>query len=324
MLNHDLQCLAQVRGAGATEATIFYAARILEMLAAAALDALNLPASRNLFANLNVLERYNLIPTATRYRAHALRRQGNDVRHICRAITFTDADLAIGFVQVVLHWFFCHFPMGPRLAALGDKQLSIDQELAPASHETLLAALGSDDADVDAWAELCLASGDTMLTYTPVVPAVLVERLLDREDYAHMGRSRKGWPGIRRRPSVAPATRPVFEPHGPNRRSDSVPRPARPGRRRRGNRGHSRRRPQAPLVRQSRTYRLIEEGTSTVSRGLGSLATIQSLPGYQRGDDRIVVAGRGAIAPTGVGGFGVAPRSRRRDWPPARERRAWR
>ena len=51
---------------------------------AAALEAAWLDPSPNFFANLGALQQYSLLPTATGYWAHALRRTGNAVRHVQR------------------------------------------------------------------------------------------------------------------------------------------------------------------------------------------------------------------------------------------------
>src|SRR5437764_15081333 len=74
VLRDNLERLGRVHGVDAPEATIFYAARILEALAAAALGTVGLEPSSNVFSNLDALQQFNLIPTSTRYWAHALRR----------------------------------------------------------------------------------------------------------------------------------------------------------------------------------------------------------------------------------------------------------
>jgi tetratricopeptide (TPR) repeat protein len=184
VLGDDLDRLASVRGVGAVEAVIFYSARILEVLAAAALHSVHLPPTANLFGNLDLLERYNLIPTATRHGAHALRRQGNAVRHIDRTVTPHDADLSVGFTHVVLYWYFCSYPPGPRLRSLSHTAT----ETAFPEHgdfREILAALGHDDADVAVLTDRYLDNGLGRFDRTPVLPAVLAERLLERGDFSH-------------------------------------------------------------------------------------------------------------------------------------------
>src|SRR5947209_2437470 len=195
VLGEDLRRLAAVRRAGAAEAVIFYAARILEVLAAAALHAVPLPPTANLFGNLDLLERYNLIPTATRYGAHALRREGNAVRHVGRPVTGDDADLSVGFTHVVLRWYFCTYPPGPKLRAITDGDAAVDRAN---DFRELLAALGEEAADVAALADRYLADDLGRFSRTPVLPAVLAERLLDHADYprarAVLDRAGRTWP----------------------------------------------------------------------------------------------------------------------------------
>jgi len=97
-LKEDLGRLERVRGVTAPEAVVLYCARILEALAASALRAATLKPSTTVFSNLDTLQQYNLIPVATRCRAHALRRAGNAARHVFRRIRHDDAELALSFL----------------------------------------------------------------------------------------------------------------------------------------------------------------------------------------------------------------------------------
>src|SRR5438105_957992 len=108
-LRDDLDRLHRVRRAEAPEAAVLYCARILEVLAAAALEAVELPAGPNVFDNLDALQQYNLIQATTLSWAHALRRLGNVVRHIQRRVELEDVDLSVLFVERWLEWFFCRF-----------------------------------------------------------------------------------------------------------------------------------------------------------------------------------------------------------------------
>ena len=180
-LRDDLAHLAAVWQAGAAEAAVLYATRILDVLAGAALEAVHLPPTDRVYANLALLEQYHLLPHAVGYWAHALRRLGNDVRHVRRAVTREDGELALAFLERVLAWFFCAFPAGPQLPALTpDAQppaWPISAELrdivarceAPACAPTALLAAGS------AWEQYLR---------TPALAAVLAETLLDRHDTA--------------------------------------------------------------------------------------------------------------------------------------------
>jgi hypothetical protein len=114
----DLKSLVRVREAGATEAVVFYCARVLESLASVALQTIGMPASGIVISNLETLQQFNLMSAATRYWAHALRRMGNDVRHVLRQISETDADLAMIFAERWMTWFFCEFAGGPKMERL--------------------------------------------------------------------------------------------------------------------------------------------------------------------------------------------------------------
>jgi tetratricopeptide (TPR) repeat protein len=187
VLINDLTHLLQAQRADIPEAVILYAARILEVLSAQALQALGLPAGTNPFGNLVLLQQYNLLPTVTGYWAHALRRLGNAVRHIHRVMTGHDADLAAASAERVLHWFFCTLPCGSKLPAL-----TRDREPLGAGRDrdllTMLGLLDREETDLGALAEQYLAGRHLSFFQTPVVPAVLAEKLLDRKEHAHAGR----------------------------------------------------------------------------------------------------------------------------------------
>lgn len=178
-LAEDLRELVAVQRVEAWGAAVFYAARILEVLTAEALVVVGLPAELNSFHNLDLLQQYNLIPAGTRYWAHALRRLGNEVRHVDRRITRDDAELAAAFLERVLDWFFCRFAYGKRLPALTRNHqplgLSGDSAL-----QAFLAALDRPDADLIALAEQCVGDRCSGFLKTPSVPALLAEQLLAR------------------------------------------------------------------------------------------------------------------------------------------------
>jgi tetratricopeptide (TPR) repeat protein len=179
----DLDRLERVRRVQAPEATVLYCARILEVLAADALTAIEMASRPNVFGNLELLESLNLIPTATRHWAHALRRLGNLVRHIHRRILPEDAELGVHFLERWLEWFFHGFRYGQRLPALtrdaAPLGLSADAEL----HATMR-LLEAEDADLGAAARQMDPGLGGRLPVTPTLPAVLAELLLDRGDHA--------------------------------------------------------------------------------------------------------------------------------------------
>lgn len=178
VLRDDLTSLLKVHRARVPEAVIFYGARILEVLTAVALQSVQLPADANPFGNLDLLQQYDLISTATRYWAHALRRLGNDVRHIQRQVVVEEADLAVSFVEDLLGWFFCRLPHGLRLPALTQdgKPLGASGRV---NLQAMIALLDQEDADTAALLELWGEGRNRLFLKTPALAAVLAEKLLD-------------------------------------------------------------------------------------------------------------------------------------------------
>ena len=179
LLKEDLDRLARVLQVHAPEAVILYCARILEALAAAALRAIKLAPSPSVFSNLDALQQYNLIPTATRYWAHALRRSGNQVRHLHARVHPEDAELAALLTERWLEWFFRRFRYGPRLPDLtrdgGPLLLSTRTDLRP-----LVADLENLHHNLEAVLPPFDLTARNQLLRLPAMPAVFAEALLDR------------------------------------------------------------------------------------------------------------------------------------------------
>ena len=172
VLGGDLKSLIRVREAGAAEGGIFYCARILEALTSAAMARVGLPGSSAVISNLETLQQFNLVPAATRYWAHGLRRVGNDVRHVVRAVSETDADLAMIFVERWLAWFFCEFVAGPKL-----RGLTVDGEgLFFIVDQPLLEIVRRcERGDVDA--------EDGAIFSSPAVAGLVAENLIERKEH---------------------------------------------------------------------------------------------------------------------------------------------
>lgn len=103
-LHRDVQRMVAVGRAGADEATIFYAARIVEITCNLVLAKVGIRPTNNLFESLTCLQNYNLIPPLTRCWAHTVRRLGNDVRHIRQQICHDSARLSCMMVARILTW----------------------------------------------------------------------------------------------------------------------------------------------------------------------------------------------------------------------------
>jgi tetratricopeptide (TPR) repeat protein len=104
-LPSELKRLRAVGDAGAPEAVVFYAARILEGLAADAVERLTLKPSLSVYSNLESLDHFDLFTTPTRYWSHSLRRLGNASRHLHHEITECDSLLATLFAEHWVDWF---------------------------------------------------------------------------------------------------------------------------------------------------------------------------------------------------------------------------
>jgi len=181
-LENDLRNLEQVRHTGAAEATVLYCVRILDSLAVSALEKAGLNASPNSYSNLMSLDVYNLLPMSTNYWAHALRRLGNDVRHISRHINARDAELASVFLERWLVWFFCLFRFGHRLSGLTHSRIPLrmvkDEEL-----QRIGVMIDDPDFDPQVVLNYVCHQGQSVFLKSPSLPAVVADILLERKFY---------------------------------------------------------------------------------------------------------------------------------------------
>ncbi len=121
-LGEDLTRLREIAQGDAWEGAIFYAARVLEAIAReAAARSLGGTAS-SVFANLRGLGEAGLLPEKRRELFDTLRRLGNDVRHIRRAVGEHDAAVALAILDRVLRWVFVGFPLGPQMQVPEDER----------------------------------------------------------------------------------------------------------------------------------------------------------------------------------------------------------
>lgn len=132
-LEGDLSSLNKVYAAGAAEAVVFYCARILEAILK---DSHLLffgedPNPRSKKLGLADIEQklfdYNLLKQNRYYWAKGLRLLGNDVRHSLRRIKADEAACALVFLEFILVWYFCEFPLGPRQNTIYKGQARIDR-----------------------------------------------------------------------------------------------------------------------------------------------------------------------------------------------------
>ena len=178
LLAHDLDSLWRAREAGIREATVFYSARALEALSAAALEMMGLKGKENAFANLSRLEEYGLLPQHTRYWAHALRRAGNAVRHAGSRTTAAEEETTCAFLEYWLRWYFCDFVCGPRLpdlAAEGHAAPLIQDE----SLSRCLSLLAAENLDPGQAAREVTEGPSDKARQVPALLAVLAERFVE-------------------------------------------------------------------------------------------------------------------------------------------------
>lgn len=112
-LGPQLNAIAQAMQSGLREAVIFYSGRLLEALSAQSLTLLNLPASSNMFSNLEELNRLGLFQRPSLDLAHTLRRMSNRARHAISDFTLEDVRLAIFCIDRSLIWHLTDFARGP-------------------------------------------------------------------------------------------------------------------------------------------------------------------------------------------------------------------
>ncbi|MDY0384540.1 TRAFs-binding domain-containing protein [Trichlorobacter sp.] len=132
-LENDLRNLDKVYGVGATEAVVFYCARILEAILKEAhvkffeMNSKTGIAESKLVEMESALYEYNLLQQNRYYWAKGLRLLGNEVRHSLRKIKADEADCALVFLEFILVWYFCEFPLGPRQNTIYKGQARIDR-----------------------------------------------------------------------------------------------------------------------------------------------------------------------------------------------------
>jgi tetratricopeptide (TPR) repeat protein len=185
-LSEDLQWLGRLRDLGATVAVTLHSSRILEVLAREALARAGLSGPRKSSTDgprlndmLRQLMEYHSLSLETYRLLDRLRDLGNKARHVLRKVSVADADQGYAIVLRGLQWFFCEFPDGPKLKSLTVPNHPLDS-LLPLEAATLLSLLESADLDRRGFlARLGLERRHCPLLVSPVLAAVLIERLLD-------------------------------------------------------------------------------------------------------------------------------------------------
>lgn len=185
VLGDDLRKLALAHNGSLHEATVLYATRILEVTARKAVRLVGLRPAHDVYTNLEVLRQFGILGDADAAWPHALRRIGNDSRHVLGPIVELDVELAVVFLGRWIEWFFCRHPKGNCLPSLiaGDAQFLhhrndnlkqwldiLDQRDAEKTRELALEFIKhKTTADLGPWfvaalAERLIGQGDLELT----------------------------------------------------------------------------------------------------------------------------------------------------------------
>ncbi len=176
-LVQDLQRMGEMHHLGADAAVVFYAGRVLEVLSTRALERVGLDATGRLYERLNLLQACGLLSTERGYWAHALRRLGNDARHLLRATVPTDAALALVCTERLLDWFFTRWRFADETAdAL--PQLPLAQET-----RAIVLALEDPQTDLHVLAADLFGPRAHLGFSTPVFAAVIGEKFIERDEH---------------------------------------------------------------------------------------------------------------------------------------------
>lgn len=173
-LASDYARLNRVRASEAHEAAVFYGGRIVEALAADAVQRIGLEAG-DVYGNLLVLEQLDLLADPWLTWAHALRRLGNEARHLRRRVGPGDSLSAKGLVATWLAWYFGQFERGPRVALPELEQALLGEPEAQAMVRALRLALREplDGALLEQVRQATTFEG------SPVLSSLLAQRLID-------------------------------------------------------------------------------------------------------------------------------------------------
>lgn len=172
-LHKDLTHLQAVYDAGATEAVIFYAGRILEALSAEGVSLFGEQSKSNVFANLEYLNDFHIFDFATLHWAHALRRQANQVRHLLGNVEPQDQDIALALLDTWLGWYFSKFPLGLCL-----NQYRTHKQQGNALHQ-LVDNISLQMANTEVNEQALLVH--PLVQKSPIFSSILIESLINKD-----------------------------------------------------------------------------------------------------------------------------------------------
>jgi tetratricopeptide (TPR) repeat protein len=175
ILGNEFARLRAVGDAGAPEAVVFYSARVLEGLAADAVERLNLAPSPSVYSNLELLDHFHLFTTPIRYWSHSLRRLGNAVRHLHHEISECDSLLAALFAEFWVDWYLSRILRRPRAFGECAPASDIDAQMRElANHLEQTELCGDDVSRLDSMLE------HPLFWMSPVFSSTLAEVLIQK------------------------------------------------------------------------------------------------------------------------------------------------
>lgn len=171
LLGEEVQRAWRAAGLKLREAAVFHAARLLEGVFRTASKRLGLGIrTQEIHACIEALAGARRLDEPTRIAAHALRRAGNDVRHVQRSLGGEEHWVALAFARLVVRWYASRFSGGMRLA-------DADLDLPATPYDPLIQRLlhASTERDMrDILPELHAG-----LKLAPMLANVVIEKAID-------------------------------------------------------------------------------------------------------------------------------------------------
>ena len=180
-LGKELKKILDVSAVKAWEATIFYAARIMEVLLKQSLVDID-EKTCEMDNNIENLFRLGLMSKPHYYLMNVLRLLGNKARHkFEESVELEDEKLALVALETILRWYFIHYPLGKQLVSL-----TVDSSVMNLCGDQLLQSLVdvflSNNFDLKIMADRLIEGKESFLFQSPLFPsAVILEILIDND-----------------------------------------------------------------------------------------------------------------------------------------------
>ena len=170
-LGEEVDRAWRAAGLGLAEAAVFHAARLLEGIFRTASRRLDLGIkTQETHSCIEALAGARVLDEPTRIAAHALRRAGNDVRHVQRSLGGEEHWVVLAFARLIVEWYGSRFSGGMRLA-------DTDLKLPPTRYDLLIRRLlrcSTREQMNDILPEL-----RSSLKLAPILASVTIEKAID-------------------------------------------------------------------------------------------------------------------------------------------------